>query len=326
MLDTTTEGVCQPTQSGIMEDDGIACKDTCGTYLQTFANIFQFFFIALIIVLIHKYGRKTSYTIALIIIAGMTYANYEVVMQNKIDVYYFFDPRYLRMLTHRPWFRLPSFLTGVLLSLIVSRFHSARQTVEFTAFKQLIIQVIGTALVIISIFTIGIHFIGFEYNPAKHFEQTGLFTTFESALYTSLAPLVFNMGLIMILLPSLLYLNRSNEALQVDLNSLLMYDGWRVLFKISQAALICSYLVIFWYYATTHSNGLMINRWVLMRVTFGGYVLSYALGLIYYLVLDKPIRNLDKLVLFPSKISDSFLIKKAQRGQKAPAKKFKKKF
>ncbi len=54
-----------------------------------------------------------------------------------------------------------------------------------------------------------------------------------------------------------------------------------------------------------------------MRVTFGGYVLSYALGLIYYLVLDKPIRNLDKLVLFPSKISDSFLIKKAQRVQKA---------
>jgi hypothetical protein len=52
-----------------------------------------------------------------------------------------------------------------------------------------------------------------------------------------------------------------------------------------------------------------------MRVTFGGYVLSYAIGLIYYLIVDKPIRNLDKLVLFPSKISDSFLIKKAQRGQ-----------
>jgi hypothetical protein len=165
--------------------------------------------------------------------------------------------------------------------------------------------------VFVSVYTIGIHFIGFEYNPAKDFEQTGLFTTFEAALYTSLAPLVFNLGLVMILLPSLLYLNRSNEPLKVDLNSLLMYDGWRVLFKISQAALICSYLVIFWYYATTHSNGLMINRWVLMRVTFGGYVLSYAIGLIYYLVLDKPIRNLDKLVLFPSKISDSFLIKKA---------------
>ena len=171
-------------------------------------------------------------------------------------------------------------------------------------------------MVILSIFLLGIHFIGFKYIPASHFDQKGLFTIFDSALYTSLAPLVFNIGLIFILLPSLLYLTPSNKSLQVDLNSLLMYDGWRVLFKISQAAYICSYLVIFWYYASTHSNGLMINRWVIMRVTFGGYVLSYAIGLIYYLVLDKPIRNLDKFVLFPSKISDSFLIKKAQKGGK----------
>jgi hypothetical protein len=130
-------------------------------------------------------------------------------------------------------------------------------------------------------------------------------------LYTSLAPIAFNAGLIMILLPSLLYINQEKEAIKINLNSILMYDGWRVLFKISEAAYICSYLVILWYYASIHSNGLMINRWVLMRVTFGGYVLSYGFGLIYYLVCDKPIRNLDKLVFFPSKISDSFLIKKA---------------
>jgi len=40
MLDTTSDGVCQPSKFGTIEDDGIACKDTCGTYLQTFANIF----------------------------------------------------------------------------------------------------------------------------------------------------------------------------------------------------------------------------------------------------------------------------------------------
>lgn len=146
----------------------------------------------------------------MIIIAAMTYVNYEVVMQNHIDVYMFFDRKYLRLITHRPWFRLPSFLSGVLLSLIVSRFHSARQTIEFTAFKQLVIQVIGVGLIVGSVFLIGVHFIDFKYDPAKHFEQTGLFTTFEGALYTSLAPLVFNLGLIMVLLPSLLYLNSSN--------------------------------------------------------------------------------------------------------------------
>jgi len=92
-----------------------------------------------------------------------------------------------------------------------------------------------------------------------------------------------------------------------------MYDGWRILFKISQAAYICHYPVIFWYYASTHSNGFMINRWFLMRVSFGAYVLSFVVGILYYLTLDKPIRNLDRLVLFPSKISDSFLIKKTNR-------------
>ena len=50
-----------------------------------------------------------------------------------------------------------------------------------------------------------------------------------------------------------------------------------------------------------------------MRCAFGAYVLSFAVGLLYYLTLDKPIRNLDRMVLFPSKISDSFLIKKTNR-------------
>lgn len=50
-----------------------------------------------------------------------------------------------------------------------------------------------------------------------------------------------------------------------------------------------------------------------MRVSFGAYVLSFVVGILYYLTLDKPIRNLDRLVLFPSKISDSFLIKKTNR-------------
>jgi peptidoglycan/LPS O-acetylase OafA/YrhL len=95
-----------------------------------------------------------------------------------------------------------------------------------------------------------------------------------------------------------------------------MYDGWRILFKISQAAYICHYPVIFWYYASTHSNGFMINRWFLMRCSFGAYVLSFVVGILYYLTLDKPIRNLDRLVLFPSKISDSFLIKKTNRQVK----------
>ena len=121
----------------------------------------------------------------------------------------------------------------------------------------------------------------------------------------------------LVILPSLLYTNQKNSSsLKAVLSSLLMYDGWRILFKISQAAYICHYPVIFWYYATTYSNGYMINRWFLMRCSFGAYVLSFVVGILYYLTLDKPIRNLDRLVLFPSKISDSFLIKKTNRQVK----------
>lgn len=36
------------------------------------------------------------------------------------------------------------------------------------------------------------------------------------------------------------------------------------------------------------------------------------LGFALYLLIDKPIRNIQRFILFPSKISDSFLIKKSQ--------------
>jgi hypothetical protein len=145
-------------------------------------------------------------------------------------------------------------------------------------------------------------------------KQEGVFSPLYAALYTSISPIAFNLGMSLVILPSLLYTKEKvSSPLKADLSTLLMYDGWRILFKISQAAYICHYPVIFWYYASTHSNGFMINRWFLMRVSFGAYVLSFVVGILYYLTLDKPIRNLDRLVLFPSKISDSFLIKKTNR-------------
>lgn len=98
---------------------------------------------------------------------------------------------------------------------------------------------------------------------------------------------------------------------EVNLTTLLRYDGWRVLYKISQSAYILHYCVIFWYFASVHSNGVILGKMSIMRATFGATVLSFTLGVVYYLLFDKPIRNLDRMVLFPSKISDSFLIKKS---------------
>jgi hypothetical protein len=71
-------------------------------------------------------------------------------------------------------------------------------------------------------------------------------------------------------------------------------------------------IVIFWFYASSSSNGLYLCQWMIMRAQYGSLVLAFAMGLLMYLILDKPLRNIERLVLFPSKISDSFLIKKQQ--------------
>ena len=157
--------------------------------------------------MIHKYKRKTSYCILILLISGATLINSFIVTKYNINAYYFYNKQYERMLANRPWFRLPSFLTGVLLSLMVSRIHSARYKVQFKLFSQTLIQFMGLCLVLSSIFLLGFNFLNQSYDPIKQFNQTGSFTILESALYTSLAPLTFNLGLIMILSPSLLYLN-----------------------------------------------------------------------------------------------------------------------
>lgn len=43
-------------------------------------------------------------------------------------------------------------------------------------------------------------------------------------------------------------------------------------------------------------------------------MVSFFVGFLFYLLVDKPIRNIDTHVLFPTKISDSFLVKRNQRS------------
>jgi hypothetical protein len=80
------------------------------------------------------------------------------------------------------------------------------------------------------------------------------------------------------------------------------------------------FITILWYYATLHSNGLILGKLVIIRVYYGALIVSFGLGLVYYLLFDKPIRNLDRMVLFPTKISDSFLIKKSNTKSAPPTK------
>jgi hypothetical protein len=164
-----------------------------------------------------------------------------------------------------------------------------------------------------AIFCMIFNFASFIFDMMKGFDQKESFNLDQATAYTSIAPLIFNVGLILIILPSLLYIRKggeSNNNLKADLSTLMTYECWRILYKLSTAAYICHYLIVFWYFASIHSNGLILGRWVILRATFGSLVFSFVIGLVFYLIIDKPIRNLDRLVLFPSKISDSFLIKK----------------
>ena len=97
---------------------------------------------------------------------------------------------------------------------------------------------------------------------------------------------------------------------------ILTYEGWRVFYKLATTVYISHFLIIFWYYGSTSQNGYILSEWVVFRVANGTIVLSTIVGFIFYLLIDKPFRNIDKMVLFPTKISDSFLIKKNQKGKK----------
>ena len=94
-----------------------------------------------------------------------------------------------------------------------------------------------------------------------------------------------------------------------------MYEGWRILLKLSISVYIVHLLIIFWYYASIFQNGFIADRWLVFRTANGATILSYIFGVVFYLLIDKPIRNIDRLVLFPTKISDSFLVKKSSRSK-----------
>jgi len=46
----------------------------------------------------------------------------------------------------------------------------------------------------------------------KGFDQNETFNIDQTTAYTSIAPMIFNLGLILILLPSLLYIRKHSES------------------------------------------------------------------------------------------------------------------
>jgi hypothetical protein len=109
-----------------------SCQDSCGIYLSIFANLSQFYLIATLIMLLHKYARRSTYLLISLLIILSTLSIQYIVQDKGIKAFLFYDDNYMRYLVYRPWFRLPSFLTGLLLGLIISRIHSARYIISFS--------------------------------------------------------------------------------------------------------------------------------------------------------------------------------------------------
>ena len=283
------KGTCLPyvTKEGVLNDDTgdfqttsidvSACKDSCGLYLTVFANCFQFYLITLVIMWIHKHARRISYVLILLISIACTGLIFFFVLYHQIKAYLFYDENYMRYLMHRPWFRLPSYLIGTFIGLIISRVHSARLNLETPFLLQLLIQLSGAAICFCSVFALYYDFENFPYkdfNMRLGFNQPESFNRLIAAAYTSMAPLAFNLGFIMILLPSLLYMKKDAEGnilanknqTKANLRSLIHFDGWRVLYKLSNCAYVAHYLVVFWFFASINSDGLILCQWLIMRV------------------------------------------------------------
>jgi hypothetical protein len=112
----------------------------------------------MLVMWLHKYYRRIAYSVVTILIAGSSFVVFELVRSKKINSFSFFDDDYNRFLTHRPWFRLPSYLMGMLTAMIISRLHCARYEVELKTITQILIQLVGVGLCLASIFFLVFNF------------------------------------------------------------------------------------------------------------------------------------------------------------------------
>eukprot|EP00347_Sterkiella_histriomuscorum_P019162 403342707 len=213
-----------------------------------------------------------------------------------------------------PWFRFSSFLTGVLIALIVGRLHILKIEVKISTGNRVLYYILGSMLCLISLLILQYNNFCYDdqntlYNPNGCFDRAG------AAAYNTFAPLIFNVGIIALIMPSILDLNYKDSN-NMSFRQVVTYEGWRIFYKLAITMYIIHFMILFWFYASINTQGLIVSEWVVFRVANGAVMSSFILGFVFYLLIDKPIRNIDRMVLFPTKISDSFLVKKNQRGGK----------
>ena len=85
---------------------------------------------------------------------------------------------------------------------------------------------------------------------------------------------------------------------------------WRLLAKMSMSIFVCSYPLTLYFFGSTQQS-YYINPKLTARITLSVFILSIFFGFFFYILIDKPIRNIEKTVLFPIKIKN--LARETQR-------------
>lgn len=130
----------------ILTQEESFCQGPCGLYLQLFATLFQCFLMTPPLMAIHYYLRRFTYCFIALIILFFSLVTYNMVMDNRIDAAMYFGEGYMRLLSFRLWFRLPSYLMGLLLGLYTSRLHALRSPLTFTWPVRTLLYTLGLGL------------------------------------------------------------------------------------------------------------------------------------------------------------------------------------
>ena len=115
--------------------------------------------------------------------------------------------------------------------------------------------------------------------------------TYTSAAYNTTSQYVFFIGTIIFLLPSLV--NCSNF-----LKPLISSHLWHVMEEVTYSAFLIFPLISVWFFASREQN-IILDMMFLSMVTISTFILSYIFGIIFYLLIERPFRNILDLIIFP---------------------------
>lgn len=105
-----------------------------------------------------------------LLVTGASSATFYTVYAIGIKAYLFFDDaNYMKYLVYRPWFRLPSFIMGMILGIIISRIHASRTRITMSFIRHLIFVLFGVIICIFSIIFLEFNITNLEFNMSAGF-------------------------------------------------------------------------------------------------------------------------------------------------------------